>query len=758
MTVPLLTFVLPILLFVPGYFALDMLQRHLKWPKLSFGDRLLAGALLWTFILVGTSTFVGIISTSVMAVFDYFLVISALLLTLGIVDAIRSKFHVAGLGTLETIFIPGSIILLTYFLVAYFQTPYVEYDANKIYLPFSLAIAKTGGLQYDPYRLTQLTDTGLPAGPLIFAWLLRYSSLPALAVAGVFFVAYTALIVFKETVLLCSKEIAMVATAVFLIFPATLIMASIRYMYLDILFVFFLLGLIYTLTRAFKRREFFWLILTFVSLALMLLSREFGFFLIPSIVAILIAKYHGAVYRVSSLILFGLAFTFFSFWDVLNFPGTDLSTIILRWIPVALVTAVFWILTAGNTVMASGKPRLGKYSFLPIILSVPAAFISRNMIALGAVTANWTPFSSFQKDPQYEWVLAHTMSTFYQHAPTDLFGYLRYDQLLFATGSAGFFFTPFLLGVSLCIGRVIRKKEFALEVFLGVFLALLLLFSYLFPLDFDIRRFYLLSPFAALLVAVGLVKLPSMLGLSPEQCSILALLTVFASFAVTWSFVLSNETISGLIVESIVATKVELWPLAASFLIPIGIAAAFRFANLWKTSSFLLPLMKRRNLRGITVVIISVLLVSSATSPLILDAFLNGSQTQTYVWSGWEGGLMDVISFYKTNITDSFTTVGFYAHELIYYANRTLIDLTSIAGISTFLPVLDAGTNAVVLGNLIGLGIRYFLLPLPSHPLYYLFAPYASRFRVFQMIETSPDFVLVKTFDMFRLIRFVPPP
>ncbi len=755
----LFSIALPILLFLPGYFVLSWLQNAKLIPSLTFWSRFIAGGALWPFVLIGSSTLIGIVSSDLPIFFDIFATISILIVIFGFLHWIYHGAPLVRPQSIPVVVMPAAALLITLFVASYFQTPYFQWDGNKVYLPYALAISQTGGLLNDPFRLTALTDTALPGGPIIFAWVLRYTQIAGLAVTGVLVVALTSLCVYKIAREFMGKEASMISAFVFLAFPAVLMSSSTRYLYLDLPFVFFYSVLVWTVIRALKTRQDFWVNLSMVSASLLLLTREFAVFLIPPLCALILAKTQRLTYRIFSVATFGLTFNLLTLWDLTHFPQSYWETILLRWSPTAFFTMVFTVFAFQHQSIESTIGLRGRSVAVASAWLIPfAAFVVRNLTSFGAITINWTLFGGLRSDPVFSEAMGYAIPSLLQSYPKSIVDYFRFDLLVFSLGAAGMFLLPCLFGFGILGRHSLNPKQFDLRLFACGLFSLLMLHSYFFPGDFGVRRFYLIAPLVAICVGAGLIKIPALFNLTPKQSTAVALTTVSFSVALVWRLALVSETINSLETAAVSGTRLNPAMFVLSFALPVLLALFVESAIPLRFPSFfamrrMLPRLKLSVLLSFFLF----LLTFSAFTPLMADAIQNGTTSMNYIWPNWEGGLIDAISFYKANIHDSFTTVGFYANELIFYAHRSLIDLTRLEGVATFLPVLHASTPDDVMSSLLALNIRYFLLPLPSHPVYSTYMQFHDRYLVFKMIDSLQDFVFVRSFADFRLVRFVAP-
>ena len=162
----------------------------------------------------------------------------------------------------------------------------------------------------------------------------------------------------------------------------------------------------------------------------------------------------------------------------------------------------------------------------------------------------------------------------------------------------------------------------------------------------------------------------------------------------------------------------------------------------------------RRRIIYMTLFSLSFSILTYPTIPVWLQVANKGLslQHENYIPT-WENGILPVCYYYVQNIGDNYVTVCFRSGPLMYFANRSIIDLGSPYGIQTMQNILTINTSGELLEALNKSNIRYFLIPTSNSSFYNQYLGFRENFYLFRLIEQDRHFSLVKEFSYYKLVR-----
>ncbi len=701
---------------------------------MSFLDKVLFGSILWLYILVSPSAVLGVFTPFVLQYFVLFNIISLVLFAIFAVYLLKTS----GVGFLRKIKIrlitvPYIVALLSLFtvnfVVMYFHSILQEWDAIDHYIPAAKAILVSGGLTNDPFRLLDF-NVESPAVPIMYAWILNTSntifntsSLGLLYNFAPVFFLLTVITIFLIAKRLFSGDIAIIPPLVFMSLPTVLLVTGSRALYLDIPFLLFSLVALYSIMRIHEDSAWSNYVILGITVSLMILTRiEFSVLIVPVVLASLVFIARPRHWEIMVPIIIGVSYFARESYNIILDPSSSLF-FIMRLAPLFILSPILFIFLKrfriGPRIMDLSKDKLplliaASFSILPI------AYLLRNLIVSGVIFPSLPIFNEDILQSQ------EFLRGFASASRTSFVELLRWDKFLTAWWSVSAYLIPLVIGFGLFFASAKRKVGKPLVIpgiifFIGFFILMSMINS-----DAQPRRLYYFAPFLALVATSGLSKVRnyySPLGFG-SRISIYAV-GVTAGFLVKSGVTTVNgiplayqQICTGAICKT--GIDPEFLAGAALFFLLLFFPYEILIRNLWRWKAlrivFLRTNSKHLPLTGTLMTsILIVSLISVSFGPTLLDTIDRGYQTrQEYL--GGQFHYPDVVGYYNENISDRYVTVGFLTDDLITFADRPVIDLTSRIWGSPIYSVASTGDKTLILERMKELRVRYFLLPRPGHP------------------------------------------
>ncbi len=753
-------FEFPILLFLPGMFVLFIVLKKYNIID-STWDLVLAGAIFWNFIFIASMTLIALFSSAIVPSFQIFTIVSVFLVFFGFLIFIIKKFKKK---TRFSIRISKTNILLLFFLLAlltfiitsiiYSSTLFSEYDPIKLYLPLSKSIITSGGLQTDPYHVNDLFMTSDPAISLMFAWIIWGAGSETLIILPVIIFLLTTITVFSlATELFLKKEIALISAIIFASLPVVMGVFVTFNLYRDIYFIFYILTALLFLIKGGRTSRKLYFLLAGMSASLALLTSSMAIFIVPflfSICLLLAQKTRTFWVILLCSLISTLPFMFLFAWDLLS--GLEFNQIIVRETLVCFFTVIiFLVLHFFDTKSTSGNKGKNHFFFI-VYFSLPVLpiliFFYRNITQFGAINSEWIP-SNFNLNTAKALLSPVTDSV----TPVYL-NYIRFDNLFTNLLLSGLYIIPISVGIFFVYKKMRLKLSLALVLFVIFSIGLVLFWAWTFQCSFlgsEFRRLYYFAPFLSIAMGFGIYSLMTLLNRKHYGVRFVLFITSLTLYFYLVKLNINNApSLSGPFYQFGIASLMDL---------AIG-AVLFAIFFLLDVNSSLLEKIRKRSIhiKGkarivIVPVICSMLLLIPFTpffSNIIANPVGNRSPDINY-----ENGILGVADYYKTNITDDYTTLTFYGYELILFANRTILEFTKPQDVSSILPILTSSNSTEIIQKLTESNIRYFLIPRQSHSAYDYFKSASDKFSLFSVINYEPNFVIAKVFEKMVLFKLL---
>lgn len=751
-------FVLTICLFLPGILLLTALSKLLRIP-LSTLEKILFGGILWLFVFTSTSIIVGLFSSLILPYFALFSVFSVLVATFSIIYIIRHQnidirkwvnIDIANVPYIISFF----LIFALCFLVLYFHSYFFEWDAISLYLPSAKAIISTGGVTSQPYFLLNFFDTS-PIIPIIYAWILNFSSTTALYDFSLASFLLTLVAIYLISRKFFSKEFALIAVLIFMSFPAVLITIGSRALYLDIPFVLFFMTTLYLAIKLLApetsalNRKWFNYAMFFISFNLLLLTRiELGLFVAPAILAVFILlTFNPNRWEIFLTFSLGLFYYIREGRNILLSPSVYYLG---RLFPIIIVSIFFFILIKKIVFVDDDKHRLIEKKFLAFgLLTSPfIIYMIKNGLGSGFIIPGLPLWNSEISRSITMFNVLNPSST------TSLTSYFRWDYLLSVWWLIPPLLIPFLISLVYSVVGVSKRVSIKKHV-----LPILLFFTAIFLIwitlscDSQPRRLYYFAPFISIMAVFGLSKIKtyfSRLGFALRVATYLPLLC---------AYVLTR--INAQTVNTIASSYAELYQPKIDFEF-IAVAALLFYLVFTPYERIASNLLQkkfaklRRKAAGVTLLVLTlnVGLFLVPMNSIVNSVYSNGYELRfDYNGEGWLY-YPDVIQYYNQNITDDYVTLGYFNHELITFANRSIIDLSDpIFGMSLY-PSLSS-TNVTEITNLMKqLNIYYFLQPKTNNPYYSDYQRLTNSTVLGEIFNDNPNFRPINSFKYAVLYKF----
>jgi hypothetical protein len=759
----LLSWLFPLLAFVPGIPVIFLIFRKLNY-KPDVLELILAGFILWNYVLVAPALLIGLSSNAVVQYFSIFTLISigicAISLVWVFVFVIKNNYVKLPISIqYSNLLVLLIVVCLSFFmlLAAMFHYQYLNWDPIGLYLPFSKSIALTGGLQYEIFHLSEILTAQSPLLPLTYAWVLSGVGQAGLSTLPFIYFSMILVAIFLVTKEIMPKNLAPISLLAFLVMPAVLSTMSYHSLYLEIAFTCYFMTTLFMAIKATKGANVFHYFLLSASMFLFALSRfEFAAFVAPSFLAVLFYfKFNIRFKRIISTILFSSVFWVRFLFNVL------FSELSLEW-KYFLLCSIFPLLTDFSVIVylllgRIDEPRLNlndKFKSIKkgIVLFFPlfpaAVYLARNVIRLECINTFFLWNSSYQDTTSF-------YSNFgVQPSVPLVLDVFRWDKLFLSDALIALFFIPFFIGVFYTIYCVVKRKVNKQYVFfMLVFLTYFVFWSRSVSCDVQVRRLFVFAPFAAIIVAYGTSKLASFFNSTQRLISRFAVYSVLM-FSLIWMFKIKAATFDDFVYSYTLFGVVNPFELIMFSILFIAVVLSFDANSTkivhMKSKLPRLSLPKTKILDFVRLFLCMLLIFAVLFAPASDILAENNEMRFSY-----HPRVKDVIDYYNTYINDSYTTVAFYTHELIWYANRSIIDLSSPLYSVPLISVLNEENSTIIKNSLLDADIRYFLVPKQNDNHYDLYQQFSNDLVLFEMMRDDPYFEYVAEFRYYELFKLL---
>lgn len=758
-------------LFLPGILAWMIITKKAK-IRMSFLDKVLFGSVFWVYVLVSPSAVLGVFTPFVLEYFVLFNIISVVLIAIFAVYLLK----ISGVGFLRKIKIrlvtvPYIVALLSLFTInfvfMYFHSILQEWDAIDHYIPSAKAILASGGLTNDPFRLLDF-NVESPAVPIMYAWIMNTSntifntsSLGLLYNFAPVFFLLTVITIFLIAKRLFSGDIAIIPPLVFMSLPTVLLVTGSRALYLDIPFLLFSLVALYSIMRIHEDSTWSNYVMLGIAVSLMILTRiEFSVLIVPVVLASLVFIKRPKHWETIVPIIIGLSYFTRETYNVILEPSSSLF-FLLRLTPLFILSPILFIFLrrfrGGHRVEGLSKPMLplliaASFSILPI------AYLLRNLIVSGVIFPSLPIFNEeiLQSREFFRGVIPASRTSF-----VELF---RWDKFLTAWWSVSAYLIPVAIGLGLFFASAKRKVGNPLVVpgiifFTGFFILMSMINS-----DAQPRRLYYFAPFLSLVATSGLSRVRnyySPLGfgsrISVYAVGVTAGVLVKSGVTTVNGIPLAYQQIcTGAICKTGIDSEFLTGAVLFFLLIFFPYQSLIRNLRRYKAFRRVIGRKPSRYLTLTGVLMTSILIVSIISlsfGPTLLDNVDRGYQTRKE-YLGGQFHYPDVVTYYNENISDRYVTVGYLTDDLITFADRPVIDLTSSIWGSPIYSVAGTGNTTIILERMKDLGVRYILLPLPEHPSYSTFEALVNQTSLGTILRDNAFLCYVGSFRFVDLYVF----
>lgn len=755
-----------LLLITSGPFLLALLSRRLK-VRLGRLEVIVFGFILWMFVVIAGAYIVGITSYYISSFFSAITIIGLAITCLGVYSviprvALRTRWHLSWDKTVLLALALSILVIIS--LLTFLHTIYSEYDPIFYYLPFAKSIVETGGLQFNVLAQDGISTTYSPVLPLVFAYVWHFSSTQpdfesAVRTVPLLTVLFSALLVYMcSQELSLSKEAAMISAVAFVCMPVLSAVAADYSLYLDLPFIFFLFaGALATFKLLNNFNSSFWWTMAGISFSLMVLSNDLGFFILPSVAAILISLVFISSNRTVRLLqviffacLFGSTYAFFFGSDLMGKPAGLLSELLYRQAPVLVVMPIFAVLLffRGVQIRIPAKKMRLVWGVFPF--GLVGIYLLRNIVEFGAVSRNY-PFL-FNADAKTVLAITTRITGGATNLPVNLLEGFRWDTLFTSVLLGAIFALPILFGIVSLAKRYSQGSSQRPYIALSFLLLLLALWSWEFNADFTgsmLRNLLYFAPLLACFVGEGISSASRSLHLTDT----LKRFALFCSLSTGYFWLvmahIGSSSISALqtVFTNSGIVSFQTWAVFALFFVisffPIHIDGHRR----------------QKWFRNISVLGLLLLCVSTFFVGVLPSALAGNYQpaSATSVYPGWENNLAEVLGYLNHVTSNNLSVIGCYTMEISYFTNHPEIDAYTTNGLMDLLPFRTQSPPQLA-NALSSTGIGYVLLPNPAESQYAYCTNLAQFFNVLNgsYLARSPDFLHLEAFSDFTLYRVLP--
>jgi len=714
-----------LVMFMPGNVLLFYFKRRLNLDLL---ECVVFGSVIWNYVFLALSIIIGLFSDQLKIAFLLFSFTSVLFSVLFVVIVISKlgRLHITLLKSkwkylkirihYHKIFWFVSLIFIfsLNFLLLYYNSIIYEWDAVYYYIPSAKSI-ETAGTLMNVYRQLNFLDTS-PWVPLLYAYALHYFGLNSVYTIPAIFYFLTTLSVYILAREIFHKDLALFAPLIFLSIPLVQIVFGARALYQDIPFYFYLIVTTISLIKLTRSPSSYFrdilLVIVSISSSLMFITRlEFGLFIIFSIIAILIVVLRIKGWKTFASLTLGIPYFLREARNILISGNYCLP--IVRLIPVIVAILLLFILLRNKVIAIDLKNSLSCFRSSLIFLSSlipPFIFFLVNNVVRGGFIISGTPVSNG---------MFKAVSLFSQLNPvaktssyTDLF---NWQNMFIVWWAITPFVVPSIIGTYFAVYHFIKNERLTPKglVLFSIFLGIFVLWNQL-GCDPQPRRLYLFSVFFTLLILCGFGILQKMY--SKEAFTLRVVSYLLFSLLLVWGkYPLKSVNDAHLIYPKTYSVVYDLELILYSTLVFLIIFLPYeRYAK---------KLTTKRHVARIPYVflIASLVLFQANLFVPIIGEILNTGASLRYRCLSSHYYYPEVVNYYDEKISDTYSTLGFFCHELITFANRSVIDLSNPTYGWKIYSVIENSNETDILILFQELNIRYLLLPNDNNRFYNLY-------------------------------------
>ena len=708
-----------LVLFMPGSALLFGFRRRLSFSLLEF---IVFGSIIWNYIYLTVSVIIGLFSNLLKLIFLLFSFVSVLFTAIMVVVIIvtsklnTSHSKITRIRCDKLFWLSLIFIFSLNFLLLYYHSLIYEWDAVYYYIPSAKSIELTGTCSINAYRELNFLDTS-PMIPLLYAYILHYFGLDSVYAIPAIFYFLTTLSMYILAREIFDKDLALLAPLIFLSIPLIQIVFGARALYQDIPFYFYLIAttiLLIKLTRSLNSysREALFVIIG-MSSSLMFMTRiELGLFIIFSVIAVLIIILRIKSWKFLASLMLGAPYFLREARNIMISSSYAVS--LIRLLPIIAAALFLFILLKIKTATANKKSTFPSFqlalvflmSFIPSIL-----FFFVNNVVRGGFIIPGVPISNDMGKAASIFNQINPVVTAFSY--TDLF---NWQNIFIVWWTITPFVIPFTIGAYFAFYHLVKDKELPpkdlvlLSIFLGVFVLWVQL-----NCNPQARRLFYFSLFYTLLILYGFRKLRKLY--SKEAFSLRVLLYIAFSLFIVWNKYSLKS------INDVILIYPKTYSAAYDLELVFYTALAFLIIFL-PYESYAKKVRKNKfvasKISYVFSIIFLLLLYTNLSLPIITEALNNGTSLRyRYLFSTYY--YPEVVDYYNKKINDTYLTLGFFCHELITFANRSVIDLSNPTYGWKIYSVIDNSNKTDILNLFQELNIKYLLLPNDNNRFYNLY-------------------------------------
>lgn len=755
------------LLFVPGILCLHLFSRYIA-SRLSKIDLILSGTIIWNFIFLVPSLYLGLFTSFLLGYFFAFALGSIcviLIYVLFVCKQIASRSikiegflarprFFQGFGMLYLALILGFVILLTLF------TSIIQnIDAVLYYLPMAEAINRTGTMEYNPLYLSKIAMTYPPALPAMYAFVMNLTGGLYLRFMPVVYFVLTNLVIFQMSSRLSGKLGRLAPMVAYSSMLSTQMLVILEGLSLDLGYVFYTTMAIYALMRCLEKNNTFWCVIAGLACGLAAMTKELGILTVLFVFSVLLlyseAKHRRAGFLLVSVFSF-LGIEIVQMTLVTRTPGSvSLSVSFLhRLFLFSVLFVLLWCLSDKNSVDRNCAVKISQLGLFVICWALPCVFYVRNFVSLGLFTPGFAPSLEMAITSARVPLPWPSFQTPELSSPLALPFVFHLDwYVIFLTVPVGIPFGVIgIAGLIVLVRRFISRREPGVRIILISFVFLLVMWSYLssflswpsyelsFWPSYQYRRLYYFAPLLSIMIGEGLDLLAGKLGLG-KRAWLYFITFSSLSFTYIWSF---RQTLAEFNLRWIFELRPEDLVVSTSLLVLVLL-----------TPKLVRLFLRDSSWRGLSAKLQAFLTITVLSINMLFPASLIYASTVNLRGNGLDPGYYDriescppaldrgpwleIINYYNQNVKDDNVTLMFYSYVFAYFTNRPIIDPYRAFSYEPLILLLKIQDRDLLMNKLSEMRIKYFIIPKPSFlEVYTLYEMFAERYVLFKVIEGNP--------------------
>ncbi|MFQ5821302.1 MAG: glycosyltransferase family 39 protein [Candidatus Heimdallarchaeota archaeon] len=758
-----------LLAFLPGAAFIHMLMtRRLLKINISSLELVLAGSIIWNYVLIAPSLLLGFFAPYILHYFIIFAIASMGIIILWLYMAMSRKLQIS-IPSVTLLHVGFFCIPFLFTLIVTVYHPlFLEWDAVSIYLPVAKSIAATGSL-FSTYHVSSTVTFIAPGLEITYAWMFFTTQGSYIRLLPFIYFLLTSFTIY----LLCRKVLgkygSLIAVVAFSSMVSTVRILATSSLYTDIAFIFYTSVALYSIIKANDRNSpMFWYCLAGMASTLTMLTKPLGFIVFSLVLSLILLSSGSRFRRVTFVIFASAAFNFFFLWDVFAFRSSPvyLQYTFLRQLPIAILMPPLFFLSHFKKNGNIGRKDI--ITFLIPIMPI-LVLVIQNILNLGIVTGNWGPGLAGGTNLDAKLI---------DFQSVDVGAFFMWHTLFLSIGLGAVYLASLIIGTCSTIYKS-YKKHYASSIILTWLIVFTMMWAFFLKNAHEgdsFRNLYYFAPIFSVIIAEGTIVLSRVLGINEKFAFYCFMLFNAVASTYVWARYFGVSVINNLFIlrfgiPEMTSICFFSWLFIVIFCAPV-------FFKWSKVRAWL----HRRNVHGNKkkavfqkIILLSILAFSqiaffwSVILPLVSYVDSNGWDPNYYnqflpndrSTMGVElANISEVIDYYKANITDTYVTVSYFCYYLMYYANRSVIDLGYAYGYQSLAPILSSNDSNILLTKLYDSNIRYFIIPKPSHPMQQIRKTYEQdeeRFLLFKEINKNPYFSLKKDFTFYWLYKLVSP-